>query len=35
MLADLGTESLVIERHPGTALMPKAHILNPRTYAAI
>jgi 2,4-dichlorophenol 6-monooxygenase len=31
MLADLGAESLLIERHPGTALMPKAHILNPRT----
>jgi 2,4-dichlorophenol 6-monooxygenase len=31
MLADLGIPSLTIERHPGTALMPKAHILNPRT----
>jgi 2,4-dichlorophenol 6-monooxygenase len=31
MLADLGAESVLVERHPGTALMPKAHILNPRT----
>lgn len=31
MLADLGVASLTIERHPGTAVMPKAHILNPRT----
>jgi 2,4-dichlorophenol 6-monooxygenase len=31
MLADLGVSTLLVERHPGTALMPKAHILNPRT----
>jgi 2,4-dichlorophenol 6-monooxygenase len=31
MLSDLGVNSLLIERHPGTALMPKAHIINPRT----
>lgn len=31
MLSDLGVESLLIERHAGTALMPKAHIINPRT----
>jgi 2,4-dichlorophenol 6-monooxygenase len=31
MLADLGVDTLLIERHPGTAIMPKAHILNPRT----
>ena len=31
MLADLGVESLLVERHPTTALMPKAHIINPRT----
>ena len=31
MLSDLGVDSLLVERHPGTALMPKAHILNPRT----
>jgi 2,4-dichlorophenol 6-monooxygenase len=31
MLADLGVDTLVVERHPGTAVMPKAHILNPRT----
>jgi 2,4-dichlorophenol 6-monooxygenase len=31
MLADLGVSTLLVERHPGTAIMPKAHILNPRT----
>jgi 2,4-dichlorophenol 6-monooxygenase len=31
MLADLGIDTLLIERHPGTAVLPKAHILNPRT----
>lgn len=31
MLSDLGVEHLLVERHPGTALMPKAHELNPRT----
>lgn len=31
MLADLGIDSLMIERHPGTTILPKAHILNPRT----
>jgi len=31
MLADLGVESLLVERHPGTALVPKAHILHCRT----
>jgi 2,4-dichlorophenol 6-monooxygenase len=31
MLSDLGVESLLVERHPTTALMPKAHIINPRT----
>ena len=31
MLADAGVQAYLIERHPGTALMPKAHILNPRT----
>jgi len=30
-LADAGVNAYLIERHPGTALMPKAHILNPRT----
>jgi 2,4-dichlorophenol 6-monooxygenase len=31
MLSDLGVDSLLVERHPTTALMPKAHIINPRT----
>ncbi|CAN5232528.1 FAD-dependent monooxygenase [soil metagenome] len=31
MLADAGVHAYLIERHPGTAIMPKAHILNPRT----
>ena len=31
MLADLGVETLTIERHPSTSILPKAHILNPRT----
>jgi len=31
MLADLGVDALLVERHPTTALMPKAHIINPRT----
>src|SRR5260370_41635251 len=30
-LADLGVESLLIERHPSTAHLPKAHYLNQRT----
>ncbi|MEV4420965.1 FAD-dependent monooxygenase [Patulibacter sp. NPDC049589] len=31
MLGQLGTESLVIERHPGTAILPKAHVIHSRT----
>ena len=31
MLSDLGIDHLLVERHPGTAIMPKAHIINPRT----
>jgi 2,4-dichlorophenol 6-monooxygenase len=31
MLADLGVDTRLVERHPTTALMPKAHIINPRT----
>jgi 2,4-dichlorophenol 6-monooxygenase len=31
MLADLGVDYLLVERHPTTAVMPKAHILNVRT----
>jgi 2,4-dichlorophenol 6-monooxygenase len=31
MLGDLGVDSLTIERHEGTTILPKAHILNPRT----
>jgi 2,4-dichlorophenol 6-monooxygenase len=31
MLADLGVDALTIERHPSTSILPKAHILNPRT----
>jgi 2,4-dichlorophenol 6-monooxygenase len=31
MLSDLGVDHLLVERHPGTALMPKAHEINPRT----
>jgi 2,4-dichlorophenol 6-monooxygenase len=31
MLSDLGVDHLLVERHPGTAIMPKAHELNPRT----
>lgn len=31
MLSDLGIDHLLIERHPGTAIMPKAHVINPRT----
>jgi 2,4-dichlorophenol 6-monooxygenase len=31
MLSDLDVEHLLIERHPGTAIMPKAHVINPRT----
>jgi 2,4-dichlorophenol 6-monooxygenase len=30
-LADLGVESLLVERHPSTAHLPKAHYLNQRT----
>lgn len=29
--ADLGVESLLVERHPGTSHLPKAHYLNQRT----
>jgi 2,4-dichlorophenol 6-monooxygenase len=31
ILADLGVESLMIERHASTSHLPKAHYLNPRT----
>jgi 2,4-dichlorophenol 6-monooxygenase len=31
MLSELGVEHLLLERHPTTAVMPKAHILNVRT----
>jgi 2,4-dichlorophenol 6-monooxygenase len=31
MLADLGVPYVLVERHPATAVMPKAHILNVRT----
>jgi 2,4-dichlorophenol 6-monooxygenase len=31
MLADLGVAHELVERHPGTAIMPKAHVINPRT----
>jgi 2,4-dichlorophenol 6-monooxygenase len=31
LLSDLGIDALVVERHPGTSLLAKAHILNPRT----
>jgi 2,4-dichlorophenol 6-monooxygenase len=31
ILADLGIESLLVERHPSTSRYPKAHILNGRT----
>jgi 2,4-dichlorophenol 6-monooxygenase len=31
MLSDLGVPHMLIERHPGTAIMPKAHVINPRT----
>jgi len=31
MLSDFGVDHLVVERHPGTAIAPKAHIINPRT----
>ena len=31
ILADLGIESLLVERHPSTSRFPKAHILNGRT----
>ncbi len=31
ILADLGVESLLIERHLSTSHLPKAHYLNPRT----
>ena len=31
MLSDLGVASLLVERHPTTALLPKAHIINPRS----
>jgi 2,4-dichlorophenol 6-monooxygenase len=31
LLADLGVDALTVERHPSTTILPKAHILNPRT----
>lgn len=31
LLANLGVESLLVERHPGTSLVPKAHIIHART----
>ena len=31
MLADLGVDYLLVERHPSTTIVPKAHIINPRT----
>jgi len=31
LLGDLGVDFLLVERHPGTSLLPKAHILNPAT----
>ena len=30
-LADLGVRALVVERHPSTSHLPKAHYLNQRT----
>ncbi|MFF3175865.1 FAD-dependent monooxygenase [Streptomyces sp. NPDC057900] len=30
-LSGLGVDSLLVERHPGTSTLPKAHILNART----
>ena len=30
-LRDLGVQSLLVERHPGTSILPKAHYLNQRT----
>ncbi|CAB4927380.1 unannotated protein [freshwater metagenome] len=34
MLGDLGVDFLLLERHVGTAIGPKAHIINPRTVEA-
>jgi 2,4-dichlorophenol 6-monooxygenase len=31
LLANLGVDSLLVERHPGTSLVPKAHIVHSRT----
>jgi 2,4-dichlorophenol 6-monooxygenase len=31
LLGQLGVQSLLIERHPGTSLVPKAHIIHSRT----
>ena len=31
ILSDLGVEHLLIERHAGTSILPKAHYLNQRT----
>jgi 2,4-dichlorophenol 6-monooxygenase len=31
LLGQMGIDSLTIERHPSTTILPKAHILNPRT----
>jgi 2,4-dichlorophenol 6-monooxygenase len=34
MLCDLGADFMLVERHVGTAIAPKAHIINPRTVEA-
>src|SRR4051794_5290269 len=34
MLCDLGVDFLLVERHPGTANQPKAHVIHPRTIEA-
>src|ERR1700745_1031745 len=31
LFARLGVDSLLVERHPGTALVPKAHIIHSRS----
>ena len=31
MLGEMGVDSLLVERHPGTSLIPKAHIVHCRT----
>ena len=30
-LSDLGVKHILFERHPGTSILPKAHIINQRT----